>query len=193
MRIARRKGNHVDAGLRGELEEILCSGCTDKPVCGSGCLRPPPQECSRHCPDIPRALSSDPDNYPLEPRVAPLVYELKRLEVFEPCWSCEGHNHADGTLWKVPRVWFYCRSVVHLRVLADGLKELQLQGRLQVPWHIVVTFSDLDNAETTFSLEPCPGEARPVLGALQKDVETIAAHLHDQVFAEARKLSTSVE
>jgi hypothetical protein len=193
MRIARQKGLADETGLRAELEEVLCSGCAGKPVCGSGCQRPPPYDCSRHCPDIPRALSCDPDNYPLEPRIAPLVFEFKRLDVFEPCWSCEGHSHADGTLWKVPRVWFYCRSVIHVRVLADGIKELHLTGLLRVRWHIVVTFSDPDNADTTFSLEPCLDETPPALDALQGDIDTIAEHLRGQVFEEARKLSEGVD
>ena len=156
---------------------------------GADCPRAGLERCSRHCPDIPRVLTSDPENHPLESRIAPLVYELKRLEVFDPCWSCEGHNGADGALWKIPRVWFYCRSVVHLRVLADALEQLHLDHRLNVPWRIVLTFSDGDNADTTFSLEPSPAASRPLLAPLQRDVDTIAQHLRDLVFDEARKLS----
>ena len=136
-------------------------------------------------------LSSDPENHPLESRIAPLVYALKRLEVFDPCWSCEGHNGTDGALWTSPRVWFYCRSVVHRRVLADALKELHLDRRLSAPWRVVLTFSDRDNADTTFSLEPGPATPHPPLAALQRDLDTIAQHLRDVVFDEARKLSLS--
>ncbi len=97
-------------------------------------------------------------------------------------------------MWKIPRVWFYCRSVVHLRVLADALEELHLDRRLSVPWRVVLTFSDGDNADTTFSpapgsLAPGPAASRPLLPALQRDVNTIAGPLRDVVFDEARKLS----
>jgi len=60
-------------------------------------------------------------NFPIESGIAPLVFELKRLGVFEPCWSCEGHNDPGGNLWKIPRVWFYCDSVV--QVLGKTLRE----------------------------------------------------------------------
>jgi hypothetical protein len=190
MKIERRKdGGGRTAQIRQELGEILHGGADGVPVCAPNCPNASPSHCSRHCPDIPRMLSSDPENLPLESRIAPLVYELKRLEVFQPCWSCEGHNGSDGKLWKIPRVWFYCRSVVHLRVLADALEELHLNDRLSVPWRVVLTFSDDDNADTTFSLEPGPVASCPPLAALQRDIDTIAEHLRDVVFDEARKLS----
>jgi hypothetical protein len=190
MKIDRRKdGRGRVAQVRQELGEILHGGMDGVPVCAPDCPKAGPGRCSRHCPDLPRMLSSDPENHPLESRIAPLVYELKRLEVFDPCWSCEGHNGTDGALWKIPRVWFYCRSVVHLRVLADALKELHLDRRLSVQWRVVLTFSDGDNADTTFSLEPSPVGPRPPLAALQRDVDTIAQHLRDVVFDEALKLS----
>ena len=37
-------------------------------------------------------LSSDPERYPIEPGIVPLVFALRGLRVFEPCWSCEGHD-----------------------------------------------------------------------------------------------------
>ncbi|MFQ5773971.1 MAG: hypothetical protein ACE5GS_05605 [Kiloniellaceae bacterium] len=193
MKIGRRSGGAKKESLRAELQEILRSGRSDGPVCGPGCARPDSRACSRACPDIPRALSSDPDNHPLETRIAPLVFELKRLGVFEPCWSCAGHNGADGALWKVPRVWFYCRSVVHVRVLAESIQELHLHKKLNAPWHIVITFSEHDNADTTFSLEPRLEGRRPNLTALQTDIEAIAEHLRDLVFREVEKLSAAIK
>lgn len=193
MRIARRRAGHSNRqGLHSELHAIPRSDeDRGRPICGPACARRTAPDCSRHCPDIPRALSSDPDNFPLETRIAPLVFELKRLAVFEPCWSCEGHNGADGTLWKIPRVWFYCRSVVHLRLLADSVKRLFLERRLTTPWHVVITFSDGDNVETTFSLEPSLDRNRPDLTTIQRDIDTIAARLHDLVIAEADRLAAA--
>jgi len=191
MRIGRRHTGHFDPqDLRSELHEIL-QDCepAGQPVCGPACLHQGTRECSRHCPDIPQALSSDPENFPLETRIAPLVFELKRLKVFEPCWSCEGHDGTDGKLWKIPRIWFYCQSVVHLRVLADSVKRLYLEKKLATPWHVVITFSDQDNVDTTFSLEPSLDQNRPDLTTIQRDIDTIAEHLHDMVIAEADRLS----
>ncbi len=190
MRIERRNnGGTRDDRIREELGDILRSDSDGTPVCAPNCPNASPERCSRRCPDIPRVISSDPDNHPLEGAIAPLVYELKRLEAFHPCWSCEGHNGSDGKLWKIPRVWFYCESVVQLRVLADAVKELHLAERLSVPWRVTLTFSDEDNADTTFSLEPGLDHKRPLLHALRRDIDTIAEHLRDVTFTEARKLS----
>jgi len=194
MKISRRDVDKEDKDhLRAELEEILCPARRDEPVCDSACNRPEGRVCSRSCPDMPRTLSSEGDKYTLETRIAPLVYELKRFGIFEPCWSCEGHNGTDGTLWKIPRVWFYSKSVVHVRVLADSIAELHVRGKLNVPWHIAITHSDDDNADTTFSLEPAPTADSAVLSALQSDVDTIARHLGSLVIEEARKLSTVID
>ncbi|MDJ0949419.1 MAG: hypothetical protein QNJ94_10900 [Alphaproteobacteria bacterium] len=138
-------------------------------------------------------LSSDPNGYPLEAGIAPLVFEFNRLGVFDPCWSCEGHIGTDGDLWKVPRVWFYAESVVHVRVLAECLQDLSIAGRLNGTWQVVVTYSDSDNADTAFSLEPVVKDPIPSLGALQRDVATIAEELHRGFLARARKLSTEID
>ncbi len=114
---------------------------------------------------------------------------LSRPLTARPFRSCAGLGGADGALWKVPRVWFYGRSVVHLRVLADALEERHLDRRLSMPWCVVLTFSDGDNADTTFSLEPGLEASPPPHAALQRDVDTIAGHLRDVVLEEARKLS----
>ncbi len=195
MRIERRNDARTDAErLRNELKEILTSGTDGRPVCGPSCQHPEPRNCSRNCPEIPRALSTDPENHPIETRIVPLAFELKRLEVFHPCWSCEGHNRADGSLWKMPRVWFYCQSVVHVRVLAESLKQLHMDGKLNALWHVVITYSANDNSDTTFSLEPQLNGAAPApLAKLQKDIDTIAEFLHDRMFDEARRLSRMVK
>ena len=193
MKIERRKDGRAQADqLREELAGILHSDSDAVPVCAPDCPKASPERCSRLCPDIPKMMSSDPVNHPLEDRIAPLVYELKRLDAFHPCWSCEGHNGADGKLWKVPRVWFYCESVIHLRVLSDAVKELHLAEKLNVPWRVTLTFSDEDNADTTFSLEPDLDHKRPLLYALQLDIDAIAEHLRDMAMTEARKISRMV-
>ena len=100
---------------REDLRQLMKSGSAGVPVCAPDCPAASPARCSRNCPDVPNMMSSDPQ-YPLENGIAPLAYELKRLEAFQPCWSCEGHYGSGGPgdgLWKKPSVWFYCDSVVH--------------------------------------------------------------------------------
>jgi hypothetical protein len=91
--------------LRRHIEPLL-EGSAGKPApCVPTCPLDQPRDCSRHCPNIPQALSSDPENNPIEISIAPLVFEGNRLGVFDTCWSCEGHNGPDGKLWKMPKVW----------------------------------------------------------------------------------------
>lgn len=122
--------------------------------------------------------------YPLEPKVAPLVYQMKRSGLFEPCWSCEGHESASGQMQKPPTVWFYC-STTALRLLSGGLAKL----RLNAPWRIAVTYSDHDNPEPTFALEP-QTEGR-TLAELQADLAAIAAALPELIRQEARALQAA--
>ena len=112
----------------------------------------------------------------MESLVAPLVFELKKLGVFYPCWSCEGHPDQAGHVWKIPRVWFYADSVVHIRALADAIGRLFLAHRLSARWQVVLTHSDAANPDTTFSLEPEP-VAENSLGALQRDLRVLADEL----------------
>jgi hypothetical protein len=96
--------------------------------------------------------------------------------VFHPCWSCEGPTDETGRLWKLPRVWFYADSVVHIRGLSDALNRLFHAGQLSVRWHLVLTHSDPDNPDTTFSLEP-ETAVETSLGALQGDLRVMADDL----------------
>jgi len=148
------------------------------PVCSNNCPDYNPSVgCHRNCRTAPRQLSSDPDNSPLEPLVAALVFELKKLGVFYPCWSCEGHENQSGKLWKIPRVWFYADSVIHIRALANAIDKLSNSRRLSVRWEIVVTHSDSDNPDTTFSLEPEAAGRDKNLRELQNDLRVLSDEL----------------
>ncbi|MDA1090566.1 MAG: hypothetical protein O3A85_09675 [Proteobacteria bacterium] len=114
-----------------------------------------------------------------------MAFELKRLGIFEPCWSCEGHKNSEGMLWKIPRVWFYCHSIVHLRLLSDVMKDLEIEKKLSVPWQVNVTFSDADNPDTTFSLEPARIDNSTLLESLQADITVITASVYNRVTAKA--------
>jgi hypothetical protein len=128
------------------------------------------------CPAAPIALSTDPTS-PIETQIIPLVFELKRAGVFHPCWSCEGHNDPTGRLQKIPRVWFYANSVVHLRALGKVVDRLVAEKSLSARWQIVLTYSDLGNPDTTFSLEPTNDNGDLDLGHLQNDIVVIAQSL----------------
>jgi hypothetical protein len=148
-------------------DPVCCAHCPDyKPLIG----------CHRDCSAAPQQLSSEGERSPVEPLVAPLVFELKKLGVFHPCWSCEGHTNQAGDLWKIPRIWFYSDSVVHVRALADAIDRLYAARRLSTRWHLVLTHSDAANPDTAFSLEPEPA-ADSSLSGLQGDLRVLAGEL----------------
>ena len=149
------------------LDPVCCARCPDYA---------PSISCHRYCPAAPRRLSSEGEHSPVEPVVAPLVFELKKLGVFYPCWSCEGHTDRSGNLWKIPRVWFYADSVIHIRALAEAINRLSHARRLAAHWTVVVTHSDPANPDTTFSLEPEPGMNQD-LPALHGDLRVMADEL----------------
>lgn len=197
MRIDRRASS-IDRTrqFQADLAEAVSADGIDGRVCGENCTIICPHcgstacqcACSADCEEAHRALSVDPD-LPIEPAIVPLVFEMKRLGLFTPCWSCEGHLGTDGTLWKFPRVWFYSDSTTHVRLLADGLKDLEIDKKLSARWQIVVTFSDADNSATTYSLEPVVSTDESLqLSALQHDVEVIARSLEGLIVGQAAVL-----
>jgi hypothetical protein len=157
-------------------------------VCVCGCPDyDPAAGCHRFCRAAPQRLSSDPLS-PIEPQIAPLVFELKRLGVFHPCWSCEGHNDAAGQIWKRPRVWFYAESVVHIRALAEAVDRLFATGRVSACWRVVLTHSDADNPDTTFSLEPDLDGTVYGLSVLQADARALAEGLDAHFWGACERL-----
>jgi hypothetical protein len=171
-----------------ELQRALEAGPVPDPVCCPDCPEySPARGCYRNCPFAPSRLSSEPEAYPLEQMVTPVVFELKRLGIFTPCWSCEGHNDPAGNLWKIPRVWFYSDSVVHVRALANAMHELFLARRLSASWIVNLTFSHPDNPDTTFSLEPKFSETL-FLPELQNDLKNISEGLHNHFYQSCDQL-----
>lgn len=161
-------------------------------VC-QGCKQHSAVNCSVKCVDAPAALSIDPVQYPIEPNVVPLVYELAATRMLETCWSCEGHMDDNNELRKVPQVSFYAASPVYVKLLSLYLDELQNSKRLSYDWHIVIT----DFAQTnglTYSVQPNLNlVSNPHLGRMQMDLKTIADSLHTKLKAQARKLMTNLK
>lgn len=150
-------------------------------------------QCNSRCPEIPAYLSSDPEKYPVEEAIAPLVFEMQRLGVVEPCWSCEGHIDLDGKLWKRPAIWFYCDDVIHLRLLADAVEGLFVARKLNFQWQIRITYSDADCPDTVFALEP---ERRRLANAkledMRADIQTLAENLYGLVHEHAKRIRNSL-
>ena len=167
-----------------EADQRVCSECTlSCPSCESTACT---CSCSMDCPHIPTQMTSDP-RFPIETAIVPLVYALSSLRLCEPCWSCEGHANASGTVTRIPRVWFYCRSLTYPRLMDRYFSHLKLKRRLNYPWHLCVTHSDTDNADTAFSIEPdLTYVERPTLALLQRDIRPIADGLAAYIRTEAR-------
>lgn len=172
------------------LEEMANAAIQTGPVCASECARAGTCPCTRDCPHISETLSSDPQNFPIEKRVAPLAFEIKKLGVFTPCWSCEGHNDAEGVMRNAPAVWFYAHSVTHVRILGDAVADMLYDKRLSSPWQVRLTFSDPGNLSAAFSLEPVPGASN--LSALQRDLTHIAEDIDWRVSSRIKALKRSI-
>lgn len=159
-------------------EARVCPGCTVPCACSGS--RTCTCGCSPRCAQAPKQLSSEGERYPVEPKVVPLVFALQELRVCPPCWSCEGHARDDGQVFRVPQVWFYTRSLIYVRLLAEWLRTLRHRGRIAGGWRITASYSE-SGLDTAFSLEPdaaCASHAD--LAALQHDVRTMAsAVVHD--------------
>lgn len=187
-KVDRRKSSEIHAYLEEVAHPLAQIGRVCDPSCDVVCptcgAKNCACSCSSHCQYIPEFLTTDP-NFPIEGKIAPLAFELKRLNVFQPCWSCEGHNDPAGLLWKIPRVWFYCKNIIFLRLLSDVLKDLEFEQHPMVPWEVNVTFSDKDNPDTTFSLEPVGTNANTLLADLQADVKVLTENVYNRVTEKA--------
>ena len=122
-------------------------------------------------------MSSDPENHPIEPHIAPLVYALNCMRVTSPCWSCEGHLDAEGNPWRPPTVWFTAHSAAYPHVIAHCLQEELAAGTVSVPW-LVSAVAWGQSAVSTFAIRPEPSEnGGPGLAGLWRDVARFSAAL----------------
>lgn len=192
MKLDKREDSAPERQMMRDAIAAMREGCrNDEAPCLARCPGPQDRHCSPECPDIPRTLSNEPDREPLEPAVAPLVYQLRKLRVFQPFWSCEGHDGADGHLWKTPRVWFYSGDIIHARVLADCLSTLLSRGKITCRWQVALTYCEPDNSGAAFALQPVAGETA-ALAELQSDARRIAAALPAVIEEQLRRLEDSI-
>ena len=133
--------------------------------------------CSAQCPYAAHYLSSDPDRYPIERKVLPLVYALASLKVVQPCWSCEGHYNGLGQFDKTPQVWFYSDSAWFPNIMAQYLNDLHIRKAVAHRWEVVLSPHAYQD-EITFSIRPdLTNQAIKRLGQMQEDLRVIAADL----------------
>ena len=146
--------------------------------------------CSKDCEDAPRMLSSDPDRYPIESNVVPLVYAMSVLRITAPCWSCEGHLSGNGDLIRLPQVWFYSDSTVYPELISDYLHELCFIKETSCLWTVIICQHTASNS-TTFALKPEISEnikvTNKILRQLQNDLHVISYSLRERVFKLAEK------
>lgn len=175
-----------DAGAWQALRQFVAT--LDSPPrrpCGS-CSQPvqPGVYCTRPCAEAALALSSEPGRYPIEAGVLPLVFALARLAHVKPCWSCEGHNDANGRLWKMPQVWFYACSPTCARLINLFLWEMRAAGFTGHEWRVTLSaFSEFDC--DMYVIEPAIRPGVCSLQGLQRDLAVLGQWIEAGVTAVA--------
>lgn len=153
----------------------------------------PPINCSPSCPHAAGALSSDPVRYPVEPKVVPIVFEMATLRLIQPCWSCEGHMTADGSLGKCAQVAFYSASTLYPQLIVSYLDTLEAHKKLAYQWQVVVN-SFGQTLMPTYVLKPDLNFCNDLrLGVLQQDFLTIADNFSEHIKQQARNMVKMLE
>ncbi len=154
--------------------------CSGSPTCACSC--------TLHCQSAAASMSSEPDAHPVEPRVLPLVMEMNKTGFIQTCWSCEGHTDTTGRINKIPRIWFYTRSHVYVRILANVLSRAKISHKLTYDWNVKLINLE-DGVGNSYSLEPdLTYVDKPVLLKLQEDLFRLSDHLNSELYQEARSL-----
>lgn len=161
-----------------------CPGCDLRcPECGSAsCLC----NCGPECEQAPRNLSSEPEKFPIEEGIVPLVYAIYDMETGLPCWSCEGHEGLDGKIGKLPQVWFYVLHQAYPDLLAKFLWQLHFNGLIQHQWNVTVVSAD-NATDTTFSIVPDTNGSTLDLDKLRQDIKVIGGRMYDDIAVLARE------
>lgn len=164
--------------FRQQREGRACPGCDLVCAkCGSAsCLC----NCGPDCEQAPRMLSSEPEKFPIEEGIVPLVYALYDMEIGLPCWSCEGHKGLDGKIGKLPQVWFYVLHQAYPDLLARFLWKLKFDGHIQNQWGVTVVASG-NSTDTTFSIVPDASGDPLDLDKLRQDIKVIGERMHDDI------------
>lgn len=173
----RRAALRMEAGVR------PCPGCRRQ--CPSCASRTCVCECRMDCTDAARALSSEPDRFPVETGIVPLAWALNRMGL-QTCWSCEGHMKGEYGLLRPPQVWFYAQHPVWISTIEQSVGQLHGDGLISCPWHVQIA---MPGRTVAYSLCPAdPPHDRP-LQALQADAQAVARLLPERFLAAARRVA----
>ena len=138
--------------------------------------------CSYTCPYASKQMSADPEKYPIEQSIVPLVYAFYTLRLMMPCWSCEGHNDMQGHIFKTPKLWFYSANEFYPKLVAQFVSAYKGEGKISNHWSVRILPFSQSMFTTTYSLEP--QEAIPSqthLSSLQSDIKIIADNLREEM------------
>jgi len=141
------------------------------------------EHCSAECVYAGKQMSSDPEKYPIEHSIVPLVYAFYTLRLLMPCWSCEGHADAKGNIFKTPKLWFYTTNDFFAKLVAQYVSSLKGVGKLNEHCTVRILPFSQSMFTTTNSLEPqdvIPKQTN--LQTLQQDIEVIASNLRQEMF-----------
>jgi len=110
--------------------------------------------CSYACPFAACQMSTEPDRYPIEPHVAPLVYAFYTLRLLMPCWSCEGHTDKNKKIIKMPQIWFYSASPFYAKLVAEALEDMKSQGLIKYNWEVRILAFSQSKFTLTYCINP---------------------------------------
>ena len=150
--------------------------------------------CSFKCAEAVQKMSSDPTHYPIEPNVCPIVYALYTLRLLTPCWSCEGHDNEKKQIIKMPKVWFYSKSLIYVKLISETLSSLKANKSLSYYWTVKILPYSESMLTMTYSLEPdIQYEEAVELNLLHRDMYVIGEKLRYEVHALARQYINRVD
>lgn len=167
-------------------QERPCPGC--RFAVGSSHSQTSAAFCSAQCPEAPRQMSSEPDRYPIELGIAPLVYAFYTMRLMMPCWSCEGHTDQNGVVLKTPKLWFYTTSDFYPKLVAQYVSSLKGAHKIENHWAVRLLPFSQSMFTITYSLEP--QESAPALfnlASLQNDIKVISHHFRQEMLTLARQ------
>ena len=158
------------------------------------CQQPASQRtnCSPDCANAAEALSEDPEKFPIEEHIVPLVFELTTMRLVQTCWSCEGHASVDGKILKMPQISFYTEKPLYAQLISKYLSKLFWQKKLTYPWEI--TLSDYGQTlELTYTIKcdiSCVEEPR--LQVMQNDLIAMSVNLSSEIKGFAQQFLTQL-
>jgi len=139
------------------------------------------KHCSFRCPYAPQMMSSDPKKHPIEGHVVPISYAIYTTRLMMPCWSCEGHAHASGEIYKMPKVWFYSVTDFYPKLVAQYLGDLRGKHLIENEWHVTILQFSQSMLTLTYCIEPKTFGHATSLPSLQKDLFIMAKNFRENI------------